>query len=38
MLVGPLMLLVVVPALRMMFLPRERGPSAEPARDGVPAE
>jgi cobalt-zinc-cadmium resistance protein CzcA len=35
MLVGPLMLLVVVPALRMLFLPRERGGASEPASGGV---
>jgi heavy metal efflux system protein len=37
MLIGPIMLLVIVPALRMMFLPRERGGAAsEPAPGGVP--
>ena len=30
MLIGPIMLLVVVPALRMMFLEREHGPHASP--------
>jgi len=40
-LIGPIMLLVVVPALRMMFLGRERDPEAtNPAGSGnlAPAE
>jgi heavy metal efflux system protein len=39
MLVGPIMLLVVVPALRMMFLGREHGPeTSEGSGHPVPAE
>ena len=39
MLVGPVMLLVVVPALRMMFLDREHGAQALPEADHpAPAE
>ena len=39
MLVGPIMLLVVVPALRMMFLGREHGPeTSEGSGQPVPAE
>jgi heavy metal efflux system protein len=38
MLVGPVMLLVVVPALRMMFLDREHGSHAPEAGHPVPAE
>ena len=39
MLIGPIMLLVVVPALRMMFLGREQGSQAAPdARQLTPAE
>jgi heavy metal efflux system protein len=39
MLVGPIMLLVVVPALRMMFLEREHGSHASPdATQLTPAE
>ena len=34
MLIGPIMLLVVVPALRMMFLGRER--DSQSSRSGVP--
>jgi heavy metal efflux system protein len=38
-LVGPIMLLVVVPALRMMFLGREHGPeTSEGSGQPVPAE
>jgi hypothetical protein len=39
MLIGPIMLLVVVPALRMMFLDREHGSQASPeAGQRNPAE
>ena len=39
MLIGPIMLLVVVPALRMMFLEREHGSHASPdATQLTPAE
>jgi cobalt-zinc-cadmium resistance protein CzcA len=39
MLIGPVMLLIVVPALRMMFLGREGDPqAASPAASPTPAE
>jgi heavy metal efflux system protein len=38
MLIGPIMLLVVVPALRMMFLGRDRQQDQASAGDLAPAE